>query len=547
MSGLQSVGTDDCAGTPMSKRFLALLILAAAMMTTASLCLAGPVVTTAAGAVSGTTEGATNEWRGIPYAAPPTGTLRWRAPQAATPWVGVRDATTFALPCIQLDSPVATHGSEDCLYLNVFAPIGATSSSRLPVMVHLHGGGNAFGAPYQDASAFTSHGVIVVTPAYRLGIMGFAGHPALSVEDGVASGEYGLQDQIAALQWVHDNIAAFGGDPENVTLFGLSAGSFDTVALMLSPLSRALIAKAAVQGEAYWSLTGTYSTIADAEQLGISVSAAVGCAEAASEVACLRALPAEVLVLAAGYLDLSTWTGGRVLPASPLDLVARQPGIPLLVGFDREENATLAWPYLAEPFQTRNWVHASELLVTPPNAAQARSLYPAAQYASRKWAYITMETDFVRGCSTRLLANANAATAPTYRYLYTHAYENDPGLAQFRASHAFEEPFIWGNFDLFPGFIFGYQPSAAEQILSQRMTGYWTNFARTGDPNGPGLPSWSAYNAASEPIVVLDTTVSSVYSYHAQECAFLDGLGVAPFSFGADYYGRKLGLFDSVP
>src|SRR5262249_3682987 len=168
-------------------------------------------------------------WRGIPYAAPPVGLLRWRPPAPVQPWVGVRDATTFMPQCIQLIDVNATDGSEDCLYLNIFVPLSATPSSRLPVMVHLHGGGNTFGAPYQDASAFVARDVIVVTLAYRLGVFGFVGHPALSAEGGGSSGEYGVLDQIAALHWVHDNITAFGGDPTNVTLFGLSAGSFDTV------------------------------------------------------------------------------------------------------------------------------------------------------------------------------------------------------------------------------------------------------------------------------------------------------------------------------
>ena len=173
---------------------------------------------TPSGALEGVANGDVLEWRGIPYAAPPVGALRWRAPAPAASWSGVRDATAFGSPCLQ---PFAfddngdvteTLGSEDCLFLNVFAPVGTTGASHLPVIVHLHGGGNVFGSAVADASHFVSHGVIVVTLNYRLGALGFVGHPALTAESG-SSGEYGVLDQIAALRWVHDNIGSFGGDP----------------------------------------------------------------------------------------------------------------------------------------------------------------------------------------------------------------------------------------------------------------------------------------------------------------------------------------------
>lgn len=532
-----------------------LTVLAASGLAVAAipaLAATGPTVVTQNGAVSGVANGSMKEWRGIPYAAPPIGNLRWRPPAPAASWHGLRDATTFASPCVQPSafaadgSVTATTGSEDCLYLNVFAPAGATASSRLAVMVHLHGGGNTFGAPYEDASAFVSRGVVVVTLAYRLGVFGFAGHPALTVEGGGSSGEYGVLDQLAALRWVHDNIAAFGGDPTNVTLFGLSAGSFDTVALTASPLTSGLITRAAVQGEAFWAGTGTSATIGDAEQIGLQVVGTVGCAAAADVLACLRALPADVLVRAAGALDVPPWVGGVVLPKSPLALISqRLQGIPLLIGFDREEQAGLAWPFLANPFTTHNWIHTTNLLVGPPLGAQARALYPGDQYESLKWAYITMETDAVRGCTTRRLANANVAHAPVYRYLYTHAYENDPFLAQFKSSHAFEDPFLWGNFNLFPGFIFGYQPSRGEQLLSQRMSDYWTNFAKTGDPNSSRLPVWPRYNATTEPILTLDDQIGVTSSYHVAQCALL--ATSPPFSFAAFSHGRKKGLFDFLP
>jgi hypothetical protein len=195
------------------------------------------IVTTATGDVEGVIGPSGKEWRGVPYAAPPVGDLRWRPPAPVTPWSGVRDATNFASPCIQLAFPTGTFGSEDCLYLNVFVPANASAEADLPVMVHLHPGGNFFGAPYTEAGTFTSRGVILVTVGYRLGVLGFMGHPALTAEG--HSGEYGVLDQVAALRWVHDNIAAFGGDPARVTLFGSSAGSFDTVAIMTQNLSAA--------------------------------------------------------------------------------------------------------------------------------------------------------------------------------------------------------------------------------------------------------------------------------------------------------------------
>src|SRR4051812_6433019 len=385
------MGSASAYGVRMRLRsaLAGLFAFACSFVAAAPALATGPIVMTPSGALEGVITGSGREWRGIPYAAPPVGALRFRPPAAAVSWSGVRNAASFRSPCLQPDefgadgSVASTLGSEDCLFLNVFAPFNAAASSRLPVMAHLHGGGNGFGSGYEDASAFTSRGVIVVTLNYRLGALGFVGHPALSAEGGGSSGEYGVLDQLAALRWVHDNIAAFGGDPTNVTLFGLSAGSFDTVALMASPLAAGLATRAAVQGDVYWGLTGYNTQIADAESIGSGLAADLGCGTATNVPACLRALPAERIVREAGAMDILPWVGGTVLPKAPLELIAeRLQGIPLLVGFDREEDSIFEWQYLAAPFTNANWIHTTTLLAGPPFAAKARALYPPNQYQS---------------------------------------------------------------------------------------------------------------------------------------------------------------------
>jgi para-nitrobenzyl esterase len=390
-------------------------------------------------------------------------------------------------------------------------------------MVHLHGGSNAFGDAYTDASAFTARNVIVVTVGYRLGVFGFMGHPALSAEGGGSSGEYGVLDQIAALHWVHDNIAAFGGDPSRVTLFGFSAGSFDTLAIAASPLSQGLIARAAVQGEFRDFMTGDGDTIANAEQLGVQVAQTVGCQSSTNVLACLRATPSSTLVEAGGLLDLGPWVGGTVLPEPPIQLLSQGTQVPLLIGNDREENAF--WEIdpntgsLISPFTYANWIKDTTAFVGPRYGAEARSLYPLTAYDSPLWSFITLITDLTRTCPARQIANTASAQVPVWRYLYTHAYLGDPYWAPLRAVHGSEEGFLWGQPDFFdPGDVF----SPAEQILSQRMTDYWTNFAKTGNPNGAGLPTWPSYNAATEPTLTLDNSIGQVKNYHDQQCAFLD-------------------------
>ena len=474
-------------------------------------------VQTQAGTVGGVLNGSTLEWRGVPYAAPPVGNLRWRPPTAVTPWPGVRDATTFAEPCIQLDFPSGTFGSEDCLYLNVFAPASATASSHLPVMVHLHPGSNSGFHAYEDASAFTDRGVIVVTLAYRLGVLGFVGHPAATAESG-SSGEYGLLDQIAALKWVRDNIAAFGGDPAKVMLFGSSAGTFDAVALVASPLAQGLFARAAIQGEYHDAFLGL-PRIEEAEQIGFGLSQAFGCEATPNPLACLRAAPASVLVEGAGFLDILPWTGGAVLPKSPLEVFSTRATVPLLVGFDREEE--VAFTGLPDgPYGTSNWVHDTNELLGPSFAGQARLLYPTSAYDSPFWSYVAMRTDVSRGCPTRRIANLQAVRTPVYRWLYTHAYEDDPFFTDLRASHILEDQFIWGADVLEFGHVF----TPGEQALSSRMTSYWANFAKTGNPNGPGLPAWPQYNTTTEPTLTLDNQSAVVTGYHREQCAYLDGV-----------------------
>jgi para-nitrobenzyl esterase len=493
------------------------------------------VVQTKGGAVAGVLVGAENEWRGVPYAAPPVGPLRWQPPMPVTPWSGVRDASSFHDPCIQPaflpDGSVVTVGAEDCLYLNVFTPASASARSKLPVMVHLHPGGNFFGSPYTDAAAFTARGVIVVTVAYRLGPMGALGHPELTQQQG-SSGEYFLLDQLAALQWVHDNIAAFGGNPGNVTLFGSSAGSFDTAGLMASPLSAGLIQRAAVQGISFWSLTGESNTVQDREGDGLRLADQTGCSSAADPIACMRALPADQIVLTVGGGDIGPTVGGKVLPKPIPQLLASRTTVPLLVGFDREEDAgAYACP------NNNSDCGPAGLLTQNPNAAYSRGLnsifgpnnfqtasgyYPISAYDSGLWAAVAAQTDAVRGCATRRLANADRA--PVWRYLYTHRYENDPNLALFRASHVLEDPFLWDS-DVFG---FGYTETPAEEGLSARLADYWTNFAKNGNPNGSGQPAWPQYNTTSEPTLVLDEQVSTVTNYHDSECSYVDTVDPFP-------------------
>ena len=324
------------------------------------------------------------------------------AARSPKPWEGIRDGSDPGPECPQLlKGPGRTvlNGREDCLHLNVFVPSSASPSSPLPVMVHLHPGSNVFGRAYLDATAFVTRGVIVVTLNYRLGVFGFVGHPALSEEGGGSSGEYGVLDQIAALHWVQDNIAAFGGDPGNVTLFGASAGSFDTVAIMASPLAEGLLSRAAVQGDVFWAITGVHNQINVGEALGERIADSAGCGHQTDVLPCLRAAPYEDILVAAtenGADGFTPYTGGQVLPKSPLELIAEGDGVPLLIGFDREEETPFLYPF-PDPYPYRAWLTDTAALVGPQRAEQLRDLYPPSDYESLWWSYVTALTDTVRG------------------------------------------------------------------------------------------------------------------------------------------------------
>ena len=345
------------------------------------------VVETEAGAVRGVATSRTLEWRGIPYVAAPVGELRWQPPRPAPPWSGIREAREFGPHCPQL-GPDGVDGEEDCIYLNVFTPT-SRGAQPLPVMVHLHGGSNSGFWAYRDAAALVEHDVIVVTIEYRLGVLGFVGHPELSAEGGGHSGEYGVLDQIAALEWVHDNIAAFGGDPDNVTLFGESAGSFDAAALIVSPLSRDLVHRAALQTESFWALHDVDS-IAEAEDIGRDVASAVGCSQASDPAGCLRLTPVEDLVEAAGPLDVAPWSGGAVLPAAPIELMEQEPlTIPLLIGSNREEAAFFfAEVFEDTPYPSEYYQRDTDDLAGAAVGDAVRALYPADAYDSALWAAV---------------------------------------------------------------------------------------------------------------------------------------------------------------
>jgi para-nitrobenzyl esterase len=437
-------------------------------------------------------------YRGIPYAAPPVGELRWKAPQPPASWKGVREAKEFGPACWQTQYPAGSIYqtklpplSEDCLHLNVWTA-AKSSKDRLPVMVWIHGGGftrgSAIGDAY-DGGHFASKGVVLVTINYRLGIFGFFSHPGLTAESGHhASGNYALLDQIAALHWVKKNIAAFGGNPDNVTIFGESAGSWAVNALMASPLAKGLFQRAI--GES----GGTFSpmrTLAQAEKSGDSLAASLG-AEGQDALKTLRSKTPEELLKASNPPTTAAVVDGWVLPEDARTIFAqgKQNDVPLIVGFNSDEGTTLA-PQGASLTSAAFSGGAQQRYGNL--ADQFLQAYPAGSDTEAVHSFYESYRDQVFGWEMRTWARAESKTGhhPVYMYYFSHRPPG-PQSARLRAFHAAELPYVFGNF------FWPFPWEDADRTLSETISTYWVNFARSGDPNGAGLPKWPAFDPAND-------------------------------------------------
>jgi para-nitrobenzyl esterase len=505
---------------------------------TASCVSTATVVCTQSGQVQGAVEVGYRAFRAIPFAAPPVGDLRWRPPVVPASWQGVRDATTFGNRCPQSDGNGGTIGDEDCLTLNVYA-VNPPASSKQPVIVIIHGGGNVAGsaqnAPWNDVTQLAGHGAIVVTVQYRLGLLGWLVNPLLTAESPQAtSGNYTLMDLIAALQWVRDNIAEFGGDPTRVMIVGHSAGSLNVEALLASPAAAGLFSAAVMEsGLLRGGLIGT--TIDTAYRWYADVPSAVGCDTAADVLACLRALPASTLVQSGPNRADTGWVNVDpvVLPEDPAVKLKRLGSpVPLIIGSNSDEEAygnTVFAPAL-DASGYADAVHTQFDALAPGAGDTILSLYPATDFTNPNYALDNVETDFYETCDTRNFARyvSGAQRAPVWRYLFAHIYENaapqDAPLAEARAFHGAETFFVTGNFQSLATSV-TYSPSSAERALSNAMMDYWVALATSGDPNGSGAAPWLPYDGATENIQRLDDDITTLAGgYRNAQCDFMTSL-----------------------
>ncbi len=506
-------------------------VFALAIMLAAPLAAADQV-TTDKGVVEGTAsaDAKIRIFKGIPFAAPPVGALRWKAPQPAASWTGVRKTAEFGARCMQgrifNDMIFRDAGpSEDCLYLNVWTP-AASSKQRLPVMVWIYGGGFAAGAasePRQDGENLARKGVVVVSMNYRLGVFGFFVHPELAQESGHgSSGNYGLLDQVAALEWVRKNIAAFGGNPGNVTIFGESAGSFSVSALMASPLTQGLFHRAIGESGAFFSTTLDLKPLAKAEADDAKFAEALG----APSIEALRAKPADEVLKAAlkqgQAVRFSANVDGYFLPETAYAIYAsgKQSKIPLLAGWNADEGNFRAI-FKGNPPTAENFVkHARELYGDKADAFL--KLYPAATDEQAKRSARDLAGDQFIGFSTWKWLEMQSATgnSPEYRYEFDQAPPTPAGAESRGAYHSAEIEFVFGALaskDL------PWRPE--DWKLSDLMSSYWSNFARTGDPNGPGLPKWPVYEAKGQyPVMHLSASPNAAPDEHRGRYEFLDAL-----------------------
>jgi para-nitrobenzyl esterase len=472
----------------------------------AGTCLAQPStpVNVEGGWVQGTSEDGLTVYRGIPFAAPPVGDLRWRAPQPAAKWEGVRQADTFAPGPIQGGNPPSGK-SEDCLYLNVWTP-AKSASDRIPVLVWIYGGGFGAGSTSERnyrGENLAKKGVVLVSIAYRVGQLGFLAHPELSAESpNRVSGNYGLLDMIAGLQWIQKNIAAFGGDPAKVTIFGESAGGIAVSMLCASPLAKGLFHGAISQsGGSFGPPRPTtfpgenQKRLADAERDGLKY------AESArvSSIAELRKLAADKLPVGRGLGMSWPIIDGYVIPDDQYKLyeAGQFNDTPILVGYNSDEGASFSPPRTPEDYiaavKARYGKFADDLIKAYPVGTgtvpkTARDLARDAAFGWHTWSWARLQSQMGKGKAF-------------YYYFDQHPeYPPDSPQADRGSPHGQDVAYVFGHLNAGP------RTTESDLAISEAMMTYWTNFAKTGHPNGNGVPNWPAFSDANPVVMVFAQT-----------------------------------------
>ena len=486
-------------------------------------------VPTQAGLVQGTTENGLTVYKGIPFAAPPLGDSRWRAPEPPAKWTGVKVTDKFAPGCMQIPIVMPALGlegfpvSEDCLYLNVWTP-AKSPNEHLAVMVWIYGGGFTIGATSMslyDGANLAKKGVIVVSIAYRVGPFGFFAHPQLSAEQGGHSGDYGLMDQIAGLEWVKRNITAFGGDAHRVAIFGESAGGISVSMLAASPLAKGLFTGAISESGGNFAPARADNeggenmlSLATAEENGKAFLAKIG----ASSIADARKMPVETIMkgvtpgLGGAWPDFD----GYVLLKDQYDLYERGQynDAPVLIGSNADEGALFVPTAKAEAYQAS--IHsgygeyADQILAAYPGRTDAealrssRDLFRDTAFAWPTWTWARLQSKTGKG--------------KVFVYYFSHRppYPDMPQFKDWGASHGSEMQYVFENFGK-------NAPSNADKALADQMSSYWVNFAKTGNPNGEGLPTWPAFTAANQQVMNLNDPSKPIPLPNIEKLKVLDG------------------------
>lgn len=465
---------------------------------------AASLVKTQNGDLQGAVENNVLVFKGVPYAAPPVGELRWREPKPAAAWQGVRNAFKYGTACIQPPGMSAANGgepgplSEDCLYLNIWTP-KADPSAKLPVMVWIHGGSYVFGAgglEIYDGTPLASKGAVVVNLNYRVGQLGFFAHPALEKENPRGPANFGLLDQIAALKWVKQNIAQFGGDPSNVTIFGQSAGGKSVMALFASPLARGLFQK----GIAMSSYALPDATRAKALEAGAKVAAAVGLAGANATATELRAVPAEKFAQLKGpeFSNAPVLIAGdKVLPQSVSDTFAagKEAPLPLIVG-NTSDDSSVVLAIGVDPAKVIAGLRSARILVN--------ALYPGVRDDGERGRQVARDLIFTM--PVRWTADRHSKLAPTWRYYFDYVGVSERAKFPNGVPHGAEIIYALDTGDINPGTKGTF--TAEDREYARRVNDYWFEFARTGKPSSQGSPVWPNDKIGQDNTMIFGNTIA---------------------------------------